>query len=118
MVYLNLFLKNQKVEFVPQMQWAALGAARQKIFKMSLSSIMVPRRGFEPPRPCGHTLLKRERIPVPPPGHKSILSYYHFSALLMFIFTYWRAIRVVIRVKIGGIYFHTRLVSIYQFSTP
>jgi hypothetical protein len=37
---------------------------------------------------------------------------------LMFIFTDPRVIRVVIRVKIGGIYFHTLLVSIYQFSTP
>ena len=30
---------------------------------------MVPRRGLEPPRPCGHWHLKPARLPIPPPGH-------------------------------------------------
>ena len=29
---------------------------------------MVPRRGLEPPRPCGHWHLKPARLPIPPPG--------------------------------------------------
>jgi hypothetical protein len=29
---------------------------------------MVPRRGLEPPRPCGHRYLKPARLPIPPPG--------------------------------------------------
>ena len=28
----------------------------------------MPRRGFEPPRPCGHQPLKLARLPIPPPG--------------------------------------------------
>ena len=41
----NLFLKNQKIEFTPQTQWAALSAAREKIGKIPLSLILVaPRR--------------------------------------------------------------------------
>ena len=38
----NLFLKNQKIEFTPQTQWAALSAAREKIGKIPLSLILVP----------------------------------------------------------------------------
>src|SRR5690606_23124555 len=30
----------------------------------------VPRRGFEPPRPCERYHLKVVRLPVPPPGHR------------------------------------------------
>jgi hypothetical protein len=30
--------------------------------------LMVPRRGLEPPRPCGHWHLKPARLPIPPPG--------------------------------------------------
>ena len=29
----------------------------------------MPGRGLEPPRDCSHTLLKRTRLPIPPPGH-------------------------------------------------
>src|SRR6185437_8210102 len=29
---------------------------------------MVPKRGLEPPRPCGHQLLKLARLPIPPLG--------------------------------------------------
>ena len=29
--------------------------------------------GFEPSRPCGHTVLSRARLPVPPPARDSIL---------------------------------------------
>jgi hypothetical protein len=29
---------------------------------------VMPRRGFEPPRPCGHQPLKLARLPIPPPG--------------------------------------------------
>ena len=28
----------------------------------------VPGRGIEPPRPCGHKLLRLARLPIPPPG--------------------------------------------------
>ncbi len=68
---LNLVLKNQKIVSVPPTQWAALCAARQKISEMPLSSILVPRRGLEPPRDCSRYHLKVVRIPIPPPGHIS-----------------------------------------------
>src|SRR3546814_9194005 len=29
---------------------------------------MVPRKGLEPSRPCGHWHLKPARLPIPPPG--------------------------------------------------
>jgi site-specific DNA recombinase len=44
----NLFLKNQKIEFVPQMQWAALSAALGKVGKIPLCNILVGRVGIEP----------------------------------------------------------------------
>jgi hypothetical protein len=31
---------------------------------------MVRKRGFEPPRPCGHKLLRLARLPVPPLPHE------------------------------------------------
>ncbi|MDD5627414.1 MAG: hypothetical protein PHW01_05415 [Patescibacteria group bacterium] len=37
----NLFLKNRKIEFTAQIQWAALCAAREKIGKMDESLIRV-----------------------------------------------------------------------------
>lgn len=54
---LNLFLKNQKIEFVPQMQWAALCATRQNVSKLSESLILVPGEGLEPSIPCGRQIL-------------------------------------------------------------
>jgi site-specific DNA recombinase len=44
----NLFLKNQKIVFIPQTQWAALSAARLEERKTPLSCIMEPTIGFEP----------------------------------------------------------------------
>ena len=51
---LNLFLQNQKIESVPQTQWAAVAAAHSKVGKFPLSKILVGTRGFEPPRDCSH----------------------------------------------------------------
>ena len=34
--------------------WVALQATHQEATKKPLSIVMVPRRGLEPPRPCGH----------------------------------------------------------------
>lgn len=31
---------------------------------------LVPTEGLEPPRPCGHTVLNRARLPVPPGRHE------------------------------------------------
>ena len=36
-----------------QNAWAALRAARDSVSEKSLSSVLVPRRGLEPPNPCG-----------------------------------------------------------------
>ena len=44
----NLFLKNQKIEFTPQTQWAALSAALQKVGKVPLCNILVGPAGIEP----------------------------------------------------------------------
>ncbi len=37
-------------------------------FRMLLDLIMVPRRGLEPPRPCGHQHLKLACLPISPSG--------------------------------------------------
>jgi hypothetical protein len=37
----NLFLKNQKIEFTPQTQWAALSAALKKVGEIPLCNILV-----------------------------------------------------------------------------
>ena len=39
-----------------------------KQFRMSANCILVPRKGLEPSRPCGHWHLKPARLPIPPPG--------------------------------------------------
>ncbi len=44
----HLFLKNQKIESAPQMQWAALSAALKKVGKIPLSCILVALPGIEP----------------------------------------------------------------------
>ena len=44
----NLFLKNQKLEYTPQTQWAALSAAIQNKEKVPLSCFLVPLIGVEP----------------------------------------------------------------------
>jgi hypothetical protein len=36
----------------------------------SRSGGWVPTEGLEPPRPCGHTVLNRARLPVPPGRHE------------------------------------------------
>jgi hypothetical protein len=38
---LNLWLQNQKIAFLPQTQWAAVAAAREKIGKIPLSKVLV-----------------------------------------------------------------------------
>ena len=48
----HLFLKNQKIEFTPQTQWAALCAALQKVGKVPLCNILVGRVGIGPTTPC------------------------------------------------------------------
>ena len=50
--------------------WDALRASRMLASKKPISSLMVPRSGFEPPRDCSHYPLKVARLPVSPPGHK------------------------------------------------
>ena|SRR5258708_2679763 len=37
----NLFLKNRKIEFTPQTQWAALSAAHEKVSKLDLKHLLV-----------------------------------------------------------------------------
>ncbi len=44
----HLFLKNQKIEFTPQTQWAALSAALGKVGKIPLCNILVGWEGIEP----------------------------------------------------------------------
>src|ERR1700692_3815247 len=34
----------------------------------------VPRKGLEPPQPCGHWYLKPARLPIPPPGQGAEIS--------------------------------------------
>src|ERR1700756_2532937 len=51
---------------------------RAKIFVQSDSEVgarsltgtkkLLPKKGLEPPRPCGHWYLKPARLPIPPPG--------------------------------------------------
>jgi hypothetical protein len=59
----NLFLKNKEIEFTPEMQWAALSAAKAKIGKVSDCNILVPKVGVEPTRHCWHQLLRLARLP-------------------------------------------------------
>ena len=33
-----------------------------------LQAFSVPKRGLEPPRPCGHMTLNHARLPIPPLG--------------------------------------------------
>src|SRR5438093_1566557 len=42
----------------------------KKARKNRAFSFMVRKRGFEPPRPCGHKLLRLARLPVPPLPHE------------------------------------------------
>ncbi len=37
------------------------------------SPLNLREEGFEPSRPCGHTVLSRARLPVPPPARQTIL---------------------------------------------
>src|SRR3989344_782092 len=58
--------------------WDALRASRILASKKPMSSLMVPRRGLEPPSPCGRYHLKVVRLPISPPGQVRTL-YYTFS---------------------------------------
>ena|GEM_PF-4269222 len=53
----------------PLTQWAALRAAHAEVGQRPHRSILVRRRGFEPPRACAHYHLKVARLPIPPPAH-------------------------------------------------
>ncbi len=44
----NLYLRNKAIEFTPQMHWAALSAAHQKIRYENKGMVMVAIRGIEP----------------------------------------------------------------------
>ena len=59
----------------PKNPWSALCAVRLYPPKKSLSSLLVPRGGLEPPSPCERYHLKVVSLPVSPPGHASILAY-------------------------------------------
>ncbi len=48
----NLFLKNKKIQFTPQIQWAALHAALEKNQDISVCPNMEPAVGLEPTT-CG-----------------------------------------------------------------
>ena len=71
--------------------WDALRASRISSSKKSLSSILVPGRGLEPPRPYGHSHLKAARVPIAPPGHSK---HYSFSPTVANIFTIFNLFRV------------------------
>ena len=45
-------------ELKPQNQWAALCAAHEMVSEKPRNLVLVPGRGLEPPRPCGHYHLK------------------------------------------------------------
>ncbi len=48
---------------------ASDASAVENIRKKNIhESGLVPRKGLEPPRPCGHWYLKPARLPIPPPG--------------------------------------------------
>src|SRR3954453_19027017 len=46
----------------------------RRSFPHPLTRAMVPRRGLEPPRPCERQHLKVGGLPIPPPGHLSLLA--------------------------------------------
>ena len=52
--------------------WAALCAAHSLVGSQPLSSILVRRRGFEPPRDYSRYHLKVVRLPIPPPAHRDL----------------------------------------------
>jgi integrase len=59
----------------PQNDSATAGEPQQEpAAKPSVSSDLqvVRKRGFEPPRPCGHKLLRLARLPVPPLPHEEV----------------------------------------------
>jgi Na+/H+ antiporter NhaD/arsenite permease-like protein len=65
-------------EITPVGLWvAAAGGLYLLLFSSrllrSISDEVVPRRGLEPPRPCERQHLKLVRLPIPPPGHRSLV---------------------------------------------
>jgi hypothetical protein len=48
----NLFLKNKKIEFTPQTQWAALASAIENKENLSTSCLLVGWEGIEPSTLC------------------------------------------------------------------
>src|SRR5207249_8776537 len=52
-------------ELLARALWNAKKARKNRAL-----SFMVRKRGFEPPRPCGHKLLRLARLPVPPLPHE------------------------------------------------
>ena len=71
--------------------WACLRHAHSLVGSQPLSSILVPGRGLEPPRPYGHSHLKAARVPIAPPGHSK---HYSFSPTVANIFTIFNLFRV------------------------
>ena len=49
-----------------------LSRPRRSFQRLMLS--LVPRKGLEPSRPCGHWHLKPARLPIPPPGQGCVAS--------------------------------------------
>ena len=70
---LNLTLHAREARGVAEIQWASIKEAHCLVGKNELSFLLVPRRGFEPPRDCSHMPLKHARMPVPPPGREHSL---------------------------------------------
>ena len=54
-----------------------LFAKSQKI----LRKLLVPKAGFEPARPCGHSALNAARLPVPPLRHFTCIINYNLSLI-------------------------------------
>ena len=70
----NLTLHSREARGTPQNQWFYLHQAKSELSELGFIPSMVPGVGIEPTRPCGHEILSLARIPIPPPGHKAILT--------------------------------------------
>ena len=59
---------------------ALFKSSRLKTVQTKKSELfLVPGRGLEPPRPCGHTHLKRTCMPISPPGQRKTNSLRYYS---------------------------------------
>ena len=71
----NLRLASRAVRGEPVFPFSAALRAAESIGKIPESLILVPGVGIEPTRPCGHTILSRKRLPVPPPRREKAYLY-------------------------------------------